>query len=99
MHLPVLDQGIVIVADVADAVALQLPAAVLPLAFLDVVLGPGEGRNDLFPVADCIPPAMIEVQVRVDDNIDVLGSNSCRAQGIRSEERRVGKEWIYRSRT
>src|SRR2546422_155907 len=48
------------------------PHRILVLAALHEVLGLRKRRHDLVVFAHGIPPAVIEVQVRVDDHVDVL---------------------------
>src|SRR2546427_13037978 len=62
------------VGDVARAVPLRGAQRVLPLAALSVVAGARERRDQLRAVAPDVPTTVVEVQVRVDDDVDVLGS-------------------------
>src|SRR5262249_43375194 len=74
-HLPSFNQGIVVLADVADAVACKLPACMLPLPFLHEILCSRKRRHNSFGVEHGVPTAMVEVQVCVDDDVDVVRSN------------------------
>jgi len=74
-HLSGLDQRIVVVADVADAIALVLLLRVLPFAALHVVLRSRESCHSLAVLEDGVPTRMIEMQVRVDDDIDFVESD------------------------
>src|ERR1700731_3984226 len=67
LHLPAFDQGIVIFGEIADRVALIL-VGVSPFAFLRVVGGTGESCEYPASLADRVPAAVVEVQVRVDDD-------------------------------
>ena len=78
-HLSAFDQGIVILRDVADPVALVF-VGVLPLAFLHVVLRPGERAGNLVALADGVPSAMIEVEMAIDDDVYVVRRYARRGQ-------------------
>src|SRR5436853_76625 len=58
MHLAAGDQRVVVVADVADGVALVLAAPVLPLGFLSVILRVGKCRDHPVTFAHGVPSAM-----------------------------------------
>ena len=51
-----------------------------PLPLLRVILCVWKGCYELFSATDCVPAAMVEMQVRVDDDVDVFGRNSCGVQ-------------------
>jgi len=79
LHMPRCDQRIVIRADVADGVTLQLQSPVLPLALGSVIRRFGKRRDDLIALPDRVPAAMVEVQMRVNDDVDVFWSDArCR---------------------
>ena len=78
-HLTGGDQRIVIVADIADAVAFQLSMAVLHLPTMREVARVGKCRNDLAGfVSSRVPSAMVKVQVGIDDDIDFFRANPSR---------------------
>src|SRR5579884_3932407 len=76
LHLSRLDQRVVVVADVADAIAFGLKLAMLPLPMLDVVLGVRESRDPLAVAVNRVPSTVIEMQMRVDDGVNVFGSDA-----------------------
>src|SRR2546426_6567690 len=61
-----------ILLEVTRACSFIGPHRILVLAALHEVLGLRKRRHDLVVFAHGIPPAVIEVQVRVDDHVDVL---------------------------
>src|SRR5579863_5661721 len=76
LHLTAGDQRIIVVLHVADGVALTGVAGVLPFALLHVILRLGKRGHSLPALPDRVPSTVIEVQVRVDDNVDVFGRNA-----------------------
>src|SRR5512146_159461 len=73
LHLAGLDQWIVVVADIADAIAFVLLLRVFPLAALYVVLRPRKGRDRASIFVVRVPAAVIEMKMRIDDDIDFVG--------------------------
>ena len=73
VHLAIVDQRVIVLADVADSVALMLTTAVLPFALLHVVLRFGKSCDHLTILAYRVPATMIEVQVSINDHINVVG--------------------------
>src|ERR1017187_3380325 len=67
-----LDQRVVVVRHIADPVALVLLMRVRQFALLDVVLRPRKRGYRLAVAIVRVPSAVIEVQVRVDDDIDLV---------------------------
>src|SRR5450755_5116398 len=87
-HLPARDQRIVVLRDVTDGVPFAWMSRIFPLAFRRVVFGTRKRRHELaIRVTDGIPSAMIKMQVRIDDNVDVLRSNSGRREIIEQPRR------------
>src|SRR5207249_10039229 len=73
VQLATVDQRVIVLADVADSVALMLTTAVLPFALLHVVLRFGKSCDHLTILAYRVPATMIEVQVSINDHINVVG--------------------------
>src|SRR6185503_7546071 len=71
-HLPGPNQGIVIVTDVADAIAFELQRSVLPLAFWSIVFRLGKRRDRGSVLIHSVPAAVVEVQMRVNDHVNVF---------------------------
>src|SRR5580700_1368685 len=83
-HLAALDQRVVVVADVADGIALQLQMAVLHLAAMREVARVGEGgHHATLWRKRRVPAAVVEMQVRVDDDVDLFRTNAGRGKGMR----------------
>src|SRR5579859_545548 len=76
LHLAGLDQRIVIGAEVAYAIALQLQRSVLPLAQRSVVLRLGERGDGLPVLINRIPAAVIKMKMGIDDDIDLVGGHA-----------------------
>ena len=75
-HLPGLEQRIVIRTHVADRVALQLQAAMLPLLFLHVILRVRKRCDHLIAAPHRIPATVVKMQVRIDDDVDIFRRDS-----------------------
>ena len=58
---------------IAGAIALRGMVRIFPFAALHEISRAREGRHKLSVLAPNIPPAMVEVQVRIDDDVDILG--------------------------
>ena len=80
LHLAAGNQRIVVVADVADGIALVLLASMLPLPFLHVILGVRESCDNLVSLSHRVPSTMVEMQMGVDDDVDILGRNTCSSE-------------------
>ena len=80
MHLSAFNQRIIVIADVADGVTLELPASMLPFTFLYVVLSFGKRRDCPAVFAHCVPAAVVKMQMAIDDDVDVFRPYSCRAE-------------------
>ena len=64
-----------VVGDVAGAVALGGPLGMLQFAALHDVARIGKRRDELAVHAARIPAAVVEMQVRIDDQVDLLRPN------------------------
>ena len=76
LHLAAGDQRIVVRADVTNAIALALHLADLPLAARRKILCIGESWDSNAVAYDRVPSAMVKVQMRIDDDINLLGRDS-----------------------
>ena len=76
-HLTASNQGIVVVADVAHPIAFELFRPVLPFPTLRVVGCVRKGGFDFSVfIAEGVPPTMVKVKVRVDDDFNFLATNA-----------------------
>src|SRR5579884_877259 len=75
-HLAALDQGIVVGAEIAHAIALVLAPGVLPFGALHVIASAGEAGDEAVAAAEGIPAAMIVMKVGVDDDIHLVGGDA-----------------------
>src|SRR5204862_1609603 len=75
------------VSDVTRAVPLRGAQGVLPLAALHDVTGAPKRRDQLRAVAPDVPAAVVEMQVRVDDDVDVLGSEPVALEAVEQRGR------------
>ena len=75
-HLSAVNQRIVVVGHVADAVALMLLMGVFHLALLHVIGGARETSAGLAVLVIGVPAAVVEMQVGVDDDVDLVGRHA-----------------------
>src|SRR3989440_341324 len=80
LHLPAFNQWIVVLADVADGVALELLVPMQPLAFRRVIHRSRKRRHNFSTLPHGIPSAVVEMQMAVDYDIDLFRRNSCSRQ-------------------
>jgi hypothetical protein len=80
LPLPRFHHGLEIVGDVADAIALGGMAGVFEFAAMHEVARVGKRGHGLAVDDARIPSAMIEMQMRVDDDVDLLGFEPARGQ-------------------
>src|SRR5437016_11462455 len=76
LHLPAFNQWIVVLADVADGIALELLVPMQPLAFRRVIRRSRKRRHNFSTLPHCIPSAMVEMQMAVDYDVDLFRRNS-----------------------
>src|ERR1700679_2072813 len=76
-HLAAGDERVVVVGDVADGVALAGLPRILPFAFGRIVFRTRKSWHDLAVFADRVPTAVVEMQMRVNDDVDVFGDDAC----------------------
>ncbi len=81
-HLAGANQRIVIVTDVAHAIAFQLQNAVLPLAFGRVILRLGKCGDGHAIFINRVPSTMIEMQMRIDDHVNIFRRHSGFVQAV-----------------
>src|SRR6185369_14865217 len=77
-----LDQRVVIITDIADAVAFARPLRVLPFTTLNVIFRIGKRWYCATIPVDGVPSTVIEVQMRVDDDIDFFWSDTHGVQAV-----------------
>ena len=71
------DERIVVVSEIADAVAFVLQVGVGQFAALVVVAGARKGGDQgAIGAADGVPAAVVEVKMSVDDNVEIVGSKA-----------------------
>ena len=94
LHLARINQWIVIVAEIAHAIALQLQLSVPPFAFGCVVFCLGEGGNGVPVAIYSVPAAMVEMEMRVDDDVNVFRSRTSFAEAVQQLFRRLPDSFL-----
>ncbi len=91
-HLAGGDEGIVVIGDVADGIALELEMAVGDFTAMGEVAGVGESGGDAaVRSAGRVPTAMVEVKMGINDDVDFFGADAAR-------RRRRGATALWRHR-
>ncbi len=71
------DERIVVIGEIADAIAFVLQMGVGQLAALIVVAGTREGwNNGAIGAAHGVPAAVVKVKMSVDDDVEIIGSKA-----------------------
>src|SRR5450631_849782 len=79
LHLSAFHQRIVVLDEVAHAISLVF-MRMSPLPLLHVVGRLGKSGRHAAAAAHRVPAAMVEVQMSVDDDVDVFGSDTSRGE-------------------